>query len=136
MQLRGRMRARVMTEQIELADVPLTLDRPGAAPGTATEIQPHAALLALDSPDLRIVRAGGDTQGLLGTAPHALIGETAAFVLAPDQVARLRGLAGPGRLPARKLLVPSPMAAMVCWCWKSNRAAKPSPRTRWRWCKP
>jgi len=105
MQLRGLMRARVMTEQIELAVVPLTLDRPGAAPGTATEIQPHAALLALDSPDLRIVRAGGDTQGLLGTAPHALIGETAAFVLAPDQVARLRGLAGPGRLPARKLLV-------------------------------
>jgi light-regulated signal transduction histidine kinase (bacteriophytochrome) len=94
-----------MTEQIELADVPPAGDIQGAGLGAAPEIQPHAALLALEPGDLRIVRAGGDTQGLLGVAPYTLLGETASFIFSPDQVARLRNLAGPGRLPPRKLLV-------------------------------
>jgi light-regulated signal transduction histidine kinase (bacteriophytochrome) len=55
-------------------------------------VQPHGALLALEPADLRIVQAGGDTRGLLGAAADALLGETAARLLDPEQIARLRAL--------------------------------------------
>jgi light-regulated signal transduction histidine kinase (bacteriophytochrome) len=78
--------------------------RPASARPAST-IQPHAALLAFERPGLRIVHAGGNTLALLGVRPEELLGETAAYVLSPDHVARLRALAEPGRMPPRPLLV-------------------------------
>jgi light-regulated signal transduction histidine kinase (bacteriophytochrome) len=68
-------------------------------------IQPHAALLAFEPTALRIVHAGGNTAALLGVPPAALLGETAAYLFLPDQVATLRGLLEPGRMPARPQLL-------------------------------
>jgi light-regulated signal transduction histidine kinase (bacteriophytochrome) len=68
-------------------------------------IQPHAALLAFEPASLRIVHAAGNTAGLLGVPPQALLGETAAYVLSAEQVMRLRILLEPGRMPARPSLV-------------------------------
>lgn len=59
---------------------------------TPGAVQPHGALLALDR-DLRIVHAGGDTQGLLGVLPQSLLGEHAGQVFSSPQVARLSALA-------------------------------------------
>lgn len=78
-------------------------DRARIRPDSA--IQPHAALLAFELPALRITNAGGNTEGLLGVRPEALIGESAAYVLTADQVGRLRALLEPGRMPSRPLLV-------------------------------
>ena len=61
---------------------------------TPGAIQPHGALLALDPQALQIVHVGGDTAGLLGTAPLALLGQDAAPLFTPEQVARWRALAG------------------------------------------
>jgi light-regulated signal transduction histidine kinase (bacteriophytochrome) len=77
----------------------------GAQPSPAAAIQPHAALLAFEPHGLRIVHAGGATRTLLGVPPEALIGETAAYVFSPDQVAALRALLQPGRMPAHPQLV-------------------------------
>lgn len=56
-------------------------------------IQPHCVLLALDPEDLRIIHAGGDTQGLLAASPQSLLGENASRLFSQDQVERLRTLA-------------------------------------------
>ncbi|MDF3809912.1 MULTISPECIES: GAF domain-containing protein [Rhodopseudomonas] len=68
-------------------------------------VQPHGALLALDPVDLRIVHAGGDTAGLLGAPPAALLGQTATAIPAIDRirVARLRALLSGDRDIARPL---------------------------------
>ena len=54
-------------------------------------IQPHGVLLALDLSDLRIVLAGGDTAGLLGSAATALL-DKSEEVFAPLRRDRLRDL--------------------------------------------
>lgn len=55
-------------------------------------IQPHGALLTLDPFDLRIVQAGGNTVGLLGSSAAALLDGPAAEVLAFPWQDRLRDL--------------------------------------------
>jgi light-regulated signal transduction histidine kinase (bacteriophytochrome) len=59
------------------------------APGA---VQPHGALLALDRADFRIVQAGGDTKGLLGAWPQALLGTDARELFSSDQARKLVGL--------------------------------------------
>jgi chemotaxis family two-component system sensor kinase Cph1 len=66
-------------------------------------IQPHGALLALDPGDLRVMQAGGDTKGLLGAVPEALLGAPVTRVLTAGQAAQLRRLIGSGRLMARPM---------------------------------
>lgn len=69
---------------------PTNYDRePIRAPGS---IQPHGALLTLDPRDLRVVHAGGDTLGILGTPAMALLGAPAADILQPAQQHRLQAL--------------------------------------------
>ncbi len=68
-------------------------------------IQPHGALLTFDPRDLRVVHAGGDTVGLLGTPAIALLGAAAADILEPAQCGRLQTL-----LEARRPLLRSTFA--------------------------
>jgi light-regulated signal transduction histidine kinase (bacteriophytochrome) len=53
-------------------------------------VQPHGALVAFDQRTGRVVQAGGNTPGLLGRPPSALIGETIVGLLEPAIMARLR----------------------------------------------
>lgn len=74
-----------------LAFDPTVLNRRDIEPvHIAGSIQPHGALLVLDLRDLRVAYAGGDTVGLLGAPPAALLGQRAADLLSADQIARLR----------------------------------------------
>lgn len=59
---------------------------------TPGAVQPHGALLSFDR-DLRILHAGGDTRGLLGASPQALLGKHAGQLLSSAHVTRLTGLA-------------------------------------------
>lgn len=59
---------------------------------TPGAIQPHGALLALDRADFRIIQAGGDTEGLLGALPQALLGTDARALFSTRQVEKLTGL--------------------------------------------
>jgi light-regulated signal transduction histidine kinase (bacteriophytochrome) len=78
-----------------------SLLKPGAADLTSCDrepihipgsVQPHAAILALQAQDFRIVQAGGDTQGLLGAPAQTLAGTFADAIFNPDQIVRLRSL--------------------------------------------
>jgi light-regulated signal transduction histidine kinase (bacteriophytochrome) len=69
----------------------------------AGSIQPHGALLAFDLRDLRVVHAGGDTNGLLGAPPAALLGRRAAEILSADHFKRLHRLLAPDRAMTRPL---------------------------------
>jgi light-regulated signal transduction histidine kinase (bacteriophytochrome) len=55
-------------------------------------VQPHGALLALDPLALSIEQAGGDTAGLLGALPAAILGQRMEAWFPADCVARLRSL--------------------------------------------
>lgn len=67
-------------------------------------VQPHGALLALDPGDLRVVQAGGDTQGLLGAAPSELLGRVIDDLLTATETGRLRDLLASGRPMTRPVL--------------------------------
>ena len=53
-------------------------------------IQPHAALLVLQEPELTILQASGNTQDILGVATEALLGQSVETVLGRDPTAALR----------------------------------------------
>ena len=53
-------------------------------------IQPHGALLAIEPGELTVVQAGGDTMGLLGVDPGALLGQRIDRWLSPAQTVELR----------------------------------------------
>ena len=78
-------------------------------------VQPHGALLALTQGELRIVCAGGDTAGLLGAAPDALLGRKLAGLLAPAQVQRVQALLGaaPVSRPVHAFALPAPLTGGV-----------------------
>lgn len=69
----------------EVSQVDLTnCDRePIHIPG---RIQPHGLLLRLSEPDFTITHVSANTETLLGLAPHALIGQKLAILLASDQI--------------------------------------------------
>jgi light-regulated signal transduction histidine kinase (bacteriophytochrome) len=93
---------------IDSADLTACDREPIHIPGA---VQPHAALLALHPDSLCVVHAGGATATLLGTAPQALLGQTADRFLRPDHLARLRALLGTGQPNVRPLLAFSMQAA-------------------------
>ena len=71
-------------------------------------ILPHGALLVLDADTLEILQAAGDTSGLLGVPLQALLGQSAAMLFRPDQVATLRALSATlGLTRPRHLLDPT-----------------------------
>lgn len=70
-------------------DLALCDQEPIHIPGS---VQPHGALLAIDPVDLTIARAGGDAQGLLGTAASDLPGTALQSLLEPGQITVLRDL--------------------------------------------
>ncbi len=55
-------------------------------------VQPHGALLAVDSPELRILQAGGDTPRILGAKPIELLTTNLSGWFAPDGISQLRTL--------------------------------------------
>jgi light-regulated signal transduction histidine kinase (bacteriophytochrome) len=60
-------------------------------------ILPHGVLLTFDPNDLRVVHAGGDTIGLLGKLPFALLGATAAEIFSSEAQLVLQRLLASGR---------------------------------------
>lgn len=63
---------------------------------TAGCIQPHGALLTLDPRDMTILQAAGDTVGILGSSPIALLGAPVSDFLLPAQQQRLKSLLDTG----------------------------------------
>src|ERR1700712_527584 len=61
-------------------------------------IQSHGALLVLDPTRLTIKLVAGDTNGLLGHAPEALLGRPLVKLLSPARVKSLRALLAQGDL--------------------------------------
>ncbi len=55
-------------------------------------VQPHAALLAVDLKELRIIQAGGDTPRILGAKAIELLGANLSDWFAPGRVSQLRTL--------------------------------------------
>ena len=55
-------------------------------------VQPHAALLAVDLKELRIIQAGGDTSRILGAKPIELLTTNLSEWFAPGRVSQLRTL--------------------------------------------
>ena len=60
-------------------------------------IQPHGVLLSFDPNELRVVHAGGNTLGLLGKLPSALLGAAAKEIFSSEQQAFLERLLASGR---------------------------------------
>jgi light-regulated signal transduction histidine kinase (bacteriophytochrome) len=67
-------------------------------------VQPHGALLALEPAGLKVIRVGGDTLGLLGATPEALLGRGLAEFLTPAQTAPLRGFLAAAGAASRPML--------------------------------
>jgi light-regulated signal transduction histidine kinase (bacteriophytochrome)/ActR/RegA family two-component response regulator len=73
-----------------MADVTSCDREPIHIPGS---ILPHGVMLVLDSATLEVLQAAGDTIGLLGTPLEALLGQSAAMLLRPEQLEGLHALA-------------------------------------------
>jgi light-regulated signal transduction histidine kinase (bacteriophytochrome)/CheY-like chemotaxis protein len=73
-----------------MADVTSCDREPIHIPGS---ILPHGVMLVLDTATLEVLQAAGDTIGLLGTPLEALLGQSAAMLLRPEQLEGLHALA-------------------------------------------
>src|SRR3954468_16314896 len=61
-------------------------------------IQPHGALLVLDPAQLTVLRAAGDTAGLLGRTASSLLGHTLTKLFGPTRVKFLKAMRDQGDL--------------------------------------
>ena len=75
------------SEVVEPLDLTSCDREPINTPGT---IQPHGAMLVVDSDTFEILQAAGDTTALLGASAHALLGRKLETLFRPRQVRRLR----------------------------------------------
>lgn len=67
-------------------------------------VQPHGALLALEPVGFVVMQAGGDTSGLLGVAPEALLGQPIERWITPAQAEELRQILAAPPATGRPLL--------------------------------
>lgn len=67
-------------------------------------VQPHGALLAIEPVDLTVIQAGGDTAGLLGIEPAALLGQRIANWLTPGQTLEVRQILTSSGTTSRPML--------------------------------